>query len=49
MIEAKCAEMRDLFHRDTFRDVLRTELVDDANLVRARYVLGIKPDKGKEE
>ena len=45
MIEAKYAEIRDLFDRGTFRDVLRTEFPDGASLITARFVLAIKSDE----
>ena len=49
MIEAKYAEIRDLINTGTFRAVLRTELLDSANLTTARHFLAIKSDEDKEE
>ena len=49
MMEIKYAEIRDLVNRDTFRAVLRTELLDGANLITARNVLTTKSDEDKGE
>ena len=48
MIEAKYAEIRDIGTRGTFRAVLRTELLDGAYIITARYVLAINQIKIKE-
>ena len=49
MIEAKFAKIQDLVTRGTFRTVLRTELLDGANMITARYIIAKKSDENKEE
>ena len=49
MIEAKFAEIQDLFNEGSFQDVLRTEAPYGTTLITARYILAIKSDEDKEE
>ena len=49
MIETKYVEIHDLTNKSTFRAALRTELLDSANMITARYALQIKSGEDKEE